>query len=273
MPQPEADLSVTHGSVISPDGTSLGFLRLGSGSPLVVCHRAFTMAQDWLPFAARMAASHTVYLYERRGRGISPNVSDDFAIDAEVEDLGAIVASIGLDAAILGHSFGGACALAYAARGSIATPGGLTYWYDKRHLFRMGGEHRHYHGGAHALIVEWRGARLCPLVCYDLRFPVWSRRRPELEYDVVIYSANWPAARRFAWTALLRARAIENQAYCIGVNRVGDDSVVLDFSGQPLLELNQHAQVITVPLDLPGLRAWRDKFPAHLDADAFTLES
>ena len=152
----------------------------------------------------------------------------------------------------------------------LAMPGGLTYWYDKRHLFRMGGEHRHYSAGSHALIVEWRGARLCPLVCYDLRFPVWSRRRPELEYDVVIYAANWPAARRFAWESLLRARAIENQAYCVGVNRVGDDgagiahagdSVVLDFTGQPLLELNEHAQVITVPLDLPACAPGATSFP------------
>lgn len=164
----------------------------------------------------------------------------------------------------------------------LAMPTGLTYWYDKRHLFRMGGEHRHFCAGGHALIVEWRGARLCPLVCYDLRFPVWSRRRPELEYDVVLYAANWPAARRFAWNTLLRARAIENQAYCVGVNRVGDDglgvahagdSVALDFTGQPLIELNDKAQVITVPLDLDALRAWRDKFPAQLDADVFTLEA
>jgi predicted amidohydrolase len=164
----------------------------------------------------------------------------------------------------------------------LALPGGPTYWYDKRHLFRMAGEHRHYDGGSHALIIEWRGIRLCPLVCYDLRFPVWSRRRPELEYDLLIYSANWPAARRHAWSTLLPARAIENQAFVAGVNRVGDDgngvahlgdSVVLDFTGQPLVELNDTAQVVTVPLDLDGLRAWRDKFPAHLDADAFILES
>ena len=164
----------------------------------------------------------------------------------------------------------------------LALPDGLTYWYDKRHLFRMAGEHRHYHAGSHALIIEWRGIRLCPLVCYDLRFPVWSRRRPELEYDLLIYSANWPAARRFAWNSLLRARAIENLAFVAGVNRVGDDgngiahvgdSVVLDFTGQPLVELNDKTQVVTVPLDVEALRAWRDKFPAHLDADAFTLES
>ena len=164
----------------------------------------------------------------------------------------------------------------------LALPDGLTYWYDKRHLFRMGGEHRHYSPGSHALIIEWRGLRLCPLVCYDLRFPVWSRRRPQLEYDLLIYSANWPAARRYAWNTLLRARAIENQAYVAGVNRIGEDgagiahvgdSVALDFTGQPLLELNDKAQVATVALDPDALRAWRDKFPAHLDADAFTLES
>jgi predicted amidohydrolase len=164
----------------------------------------------------------------------------------------------------------------------LALPDGLTYWYDKRHLFRMAGEHRHYNAGSHALIIEWRGIRLCPLVCYDLRFPVWSRRRPELEYDLLIYAANWPAARRFAWNSLLRARAIENLAFVAGVNRVGDDgngvayvgdSVVLDFTGQPLVELNDKAQVITVPLDVEALQAWRDKFPAHLDADAFILES
>jgi predicted amidohydrolase len=164
----------------------------------------------------------------------------------------------------------------------LALPEGLTYWYDKRHLFRMGGEHRHYTAGSHALIIEWRGARLCPLVCYDLRFPVWSRRRPELDYDVVIYAANWPAARRFAWSSLLRARAIENQAYCVGVNRIGDDglgiahageSAVLDFMGQPLLELHDKALAATVPVDIEAVRGWRDKFPAHLDADAFTLES
>jgi omega-amidase len=184
-----------------------------------------------------------------------------------------------LDAAV-----GGSVAVSdqgrYYNRFMIALPQGLTYWYDKRHLFRMGGEHRHYSAGSHALIVEWRGARLCPLVCYDLRFPVWSRRRPELEYDIVIYTANWPAARRFAWSALLRARAIENQAFCVGVNRVDDDgdgvahagdSVVNDFTGQPLLELHEKAQVATVPLDLGALAAWRDRFPAQLDADAFSL--
>jgi omega-amidase len=169
----------------------------------------------------------------------------------------------------------------YFNRFMVALPGGPTYWYDKRHLFRMAGEHRKYDGGDHALIIEWRGARLCPLVCYDLRFPVWSRRRPALDYDLLIYAANWPAARRYAWTTLLRARAMENQAFVAGVNRIGDDgngiahlgdSVVLDYTGQPLLELLDRPQAATVTLDLDALRNWRDRFPAHLDADAFSLE-
>lgn len=189
-------------------------------------------------------------------------------------------------ARILDAAVGGSVAVddngQYFNRFMVALPGGPTYWYDKRHLFRMAGEHRKYDGGDHALIIEWRGARLCPLVCYDLRFPVWSRRRPALDYDLLIYAANWPAARRDAWMTLLRARAIENQAYVAGVNRIGEDgngiahlgdSVVLDYTGQPLLELHDGARAATVTLDLAGLRGWRDKFPAHLDADAFTLET
>jgi omega-amidase len=169
----------------------------------------------------------------------------------------------------------------YYNRFMLATPAGDYYHYDKRHLFRMGGEHRHYSAGSHALLVEWRDLRICPLVCYDLRFPVWARRRPELDYDLAIYPANWPAARRYAWNTLLRARAIENQAFVAGVNRVGNDghgiahvgdSVVLDFTGQPLVELHDQASVVTVSLDTVALREWRDRFPAHLDADAFSLE-
>ena len=107
-----------------------------------------------------------------------------------------------------------------------------------------------------------------------------SRRRPELEYDIVIYSANWPSPRVYAWSTLLRARAIENVAYCVGVNRVGDDGVgvphpgasaVLDYMGKPLVELGADPATATVEVDIEALRRWRDKFPAHLDADAFTL--
>jgi predicted amidohydrolase len=164
-----------------------------------------------------------------------------------------------------------------------AEPGGAPLrHYDKRHLFRMANEDQSYTPGKSALNVTWRGFRICPLVCYDLRFPVFSRRRPELEYDLLVYSANWPAPRRVAWRALLKARAIENLAFVAGVNRVGidgkdlpyaGDSVAHDFLGEPLAELGEKAGVVTVKLDLAGLRAFRERFPAHLDADRFTLDA
>jgi omega-amidase len=162
----------------------------------------------------------------------------------------------------------------------LATPDGAMYHYDKRHLFSIGGEHRHYCPGARAQLIEWRGVRLCPLICYDLRFPVFSRRRPGLDYDLLIYVASWPDPRREHWVTLLKARAIENLAYCAGVNRVGDDpahhyagdSAVLDYMGRPLVELGDQAGVATATIDVEALRQWRDKFPAHLDADVFSLE-
>ncbi len=131
-----------------------------------------------------------------------------------LQQAGALDAAVGGSVAVNDHG-------RFYNRFMLATPDGQLHRYDKRHLFRMAGEHRHYSGGGHALIVEWRGVRLCPLVCYDLRFPVWSRRRPELDYDLLIYSANWPAARRYAWMTLLRARAIENQAFVAGVESRG----------------------------------------------------
>ncbi len=163
-----------------------------------------------------------------------------------------------------------------------AAPGGEPRAYDKRHLFRMGREHQHFTAGRAAWTVSWRGFSICPLVCYDLRFPVFSRRRAQLEYDLLVYVANWPAARASAWRQLLRARAIENQAYVVGVNRVGMDgegvayageSAAIDFLGEPLADLGAAAQVSTLNLDLAALQAFRSKFPAHLDADAFTLEA
>lgn len=160
-------------------------------------------------------------------------------------------------------------------------PDGTVRHYDKRHLFRMAREHEHFTPGRAALTVSWRGLRICPLVCYDLRFPVFSRRRAQLEYDLLVYVANWPAARADAWEALLRARAIENQAYVVGVNRTGVDglkipyrggSAALDFLGRPLLQLGAAALVATAACDLQPLAAFREKFPAQLDADRFTLD-
>jgi predicted amidohydrolase len=153
--------------------------------------------------------------------------------------------------------------------------------YDKRHLFRMGREHEHFTSGRDAWSVAWRGMRICPLVCYDLRFPVYSRRRPQLDYELLLYVANWPAPRADAWRQLLRARAIENQAYVVGVNRVGadghgvahaGDSAAIDFLGRPLAQAGAAPGIMEVELDPAPLAAFRAKFPAHLDADRFTLE-
>jgi len=165
----------------------------------------------------------------------------------------------------------------------FVTPDGEVRHYDKRHLFRYAGEHERYAAGAERLIVDWRGWRICPLVCYDLRFPVYSRnahRAGRFDYDVLLFVANWPSARREPWRTLLRARAIENLSYCAGLNRVGTDgnglnysgdSAVIDFLGQPLAELGAQEQVVTVALDAAALAAHRERFPAWMDADEFRL--
>ncbi|MBV9620117.1 MAG: amidohydrolase [Gammaproteobacteria bacterium] len=184
-----------------------------------------------------------------------------------------------LDAAIAGSVIT-VSAGRYFNRLLWAEPDGTVRHYDKRHLFRMALEHEHFTAGREPLLLTWRGVRVCPLVCYDLRFPVFSRRRPALDYELLLYVANWPAARAAAWEALLRARSIENQAYVVGVNRTGVDglnipyrggSAALDFLGRPLLQLGEAPLVATVGCDAGSLAAFRDRFPAHLDADGFTL--
>jgi predicted amidohydrolase len=166
-------------------------------------------------------------------------------------------------------------------------PDGAFDIYDKRHLFRMAREHERYAGGNERLIVELNGWRICPMVCYDLRFPVWTRNRhgksasDRFDYDLSIFVANWPAPRRQPWRTLLRARAIENLSYVVGVNRVGvdgndlayaGDSAAFDFLGQPLAELGAQEQVVTVTLDPQALTAHRERFPAWMDADDFRIE-
>ena len=164
-------------------------------------------------------------------------------------------------------------------------PDGTLAFYDKRHLFRMAKEHERYGGGEARLIVELNGWRIFPQVCYDLRFPVWLRNRYDraagrFDYDLSIFVANWPSPRRHAWRTLLRARAIENLAYCVGVNRVGvdgnelhyaGDSVALDFLGLPMVELGAQEQTVTVTLDPVALAAHRERFPAWMDADEFDI--
>jgi predicted amidohydrolase len=167
----------------------------------------------------------------------------------------------------------------------FVTPDGEVWHYDKRHLFRYAGEHERYAAGNERLVVTWRGWRICPSICYDLRFPVWLRNRHDrttqrFDYDLLLVVANWPAARAHAWRTLLRARAIENWCYCIGLNRVGTDgngldylgnSAVLDYLGQPRVELGAQEQVVTITLDGDALAEYRQRFPAWLDADEFHL--
>ncbi|HEY1136951.1 MAG TPA: amidohydrolase [Xanthomonadaceae bacterium] len=168
----------------------------------------------------------------------------------------------------------------------FATPDGALQTYDKRHLFRFGGEHERYTAGRDRLTVEWRGWRICPLVCYDLRFPVFARNRydverpGQLDYDLLLFVANWPSARAYPWKTLLRARAIENLCYVAGLNRVGidgnklhysGDSAVIDFLGQPISECTDEPVVVTTTLQSRELAAHRERFPAMLDGDVFEL--
>lgn len=159
-----------------------------------------------------------------------------------------------------------------------ARPDGTLEHYDKRHLFRMANEQQHYAAGTRRLIVELKGWRICPMICYDLRFPVWSRNWGD--YDLLLYVANWPQRRAHAWSTLLKARAIENLAYVVGVNRIGKDgngatyggdSVALDFLGQPLSSEGGGDRVETAVLDFGSLQKYRDAFPAHLDADRYEI--
>ncbi len=163
----------------------------------------------------------------------------------------------------------------------MAYPTGEINWYNKRHLFRMGDEHKSFAAGSQKLISNYMGWRICPLICYDLRFPVWSRNQNN--YDLLIYVANWPAARRKVWKTLLKARAIENQSYVIGVNRVGidgmnieysGDSVVIDPKGIVISQLSESTEGIGIAtISLNELQQFRDKFPVHYDADDFTVSN
>ncbi len=164
-------------------------------------------------------------------------------------------------------------------------PDGAFKTYDKRHLFRMAAEHETYAAGNQRLIGEWKGWRIFPLVCYDLRFPVWSRNgwdaaAGRMDYDLLVYVANWPSARIEAWDSLLRARAVENLCYAAGVNRVGADgngigynghSAVYSPKGEALFFEPDKEVIKTLALDADELRGYREKFPAYLDADKFTI--
>jgi omega-amidase len=172
-------------------------------------------------------------------------------------------------------------------------PNGQYGYYDKRHRFAYAGENEHYTAGHKRLVASVKGWKLLLLVCYDLRFPVWSRQNPqatqlpdppqaeELEYDLIVYVANWPERRSHAWKTLLQARAIENQSYVIGVNRVGEDGNQIAHSGDtmiidPLGETLYHAapkeEIFTLTLKKEQLETVRQRFPFWKDADHFNIE-
>lgn len=157
-------------------------------------------------------------------------------------------------------------------------PDGSVTQYDKRHLFTYGGERTRFSGGDQRIVVEWRGVRFLLLVCYDLRFPVWMRNRND--YDAILLVANWPQVRQDAWETLLRARAIENQCYVAGVNRVGQDpvceylggSALINPFGQELVRCPDGQEgIVNAPISLAMLEEFRAKFPVLEDADDFTL--
>jgi predicted amidohydrolase len=166
-------------------------------------------------------------------------------------------------------------------------PDGNFDFYDKKHLFTLAGEQEYFSPGKKRLLLEWQGWRICPLICYDLRFPVWSRNTPgslasglQPLYDLLIYVANWPARRAQHWRGLLHARAIENQAFVAGVNIFGSDgngleytgdSAIIDFSGQPLAQISGGEGLFTAELSLEDLGRYRQQLPFLQDADAFAL--
>lgn len=165
-------------------------------------------------------------------------------------------------------------------RGFFITSSGEEYYYDKQHLFRMGTEPEYFDAGNHSLIISYKGWNIRLAICYDLRFPAWLRNKNNA-YDLLIVVASWPSIRRVAWETLLKARAIENQCYVCGVNRVGTDGNKLQYSGQSLLfdakgetlaEFASNEEGIrTFEMNLESLNVFRKKFPVWQDADSFEL--
>lgn len=158
-------------------------------------------------------------------------------------------------------------------------PDGSVQHYDKRHLFRMGEENKSFTNGTEKLIINYKGWKICPMICYDLRFPVWSRNQEQ--YDLLIYVANWPEVRINAWEKLLYARAIENQSYVAAANRIGIDGVGVNCSGSSMLidpkgdliykAQDQMEMTNTSSISLSELHDFRKKFPVAMDADKFNV--
>ncbi len=161
----------------------------------------------------------------------------------------------------------------------VAHPDKTVEHYDKRHLFRMSDENDHFSAGNNILNFKLKNWLIRPLICYDLRFPVWSRNNTN--YQVLVYSANWPSARRDVWLSLLKARALENQCYTIGINRIGEDgngtkysgdSVIFDYKGNLIADAAAKDCVLSATFSLSDLNKFKEKFPTYLDADQFIIK-
>jgi predicted amidohydrolase len=164
------------------------------------------------------------------------------------------------------------------------TPNGELEKYDKRHLFSMAQENEHYTPGKENITINYKGWKIRPLICYDLRFPIWSRNRfngSNHEYDILLYVANWPKVRKDAWEKLLYARAIENQSYVLGVNGIGEDGNKLEYAGSSAIidmkgelvsgAFDANEKIIELDLNYRELQNFRKKFPVLKDADYFEL--
>lgn len=227
------------------------------------------------PFVAA-AAADVVVLPEMFATGFKLRP----AVVAEPAD-GPVVTAMKRWAATYGRAVVGSVVIAegpqYRNRMFFVKPSGEVAWYDKRHLFRPGGEARDYTPGDRRVVVEYKGFRFLLLICYDLRFPVWSRNRGD--YDAILCSASWADDRREVWRTLLRARAIENQCYMAAVNRVGTDpdanyagdSAIVDFAGRTLCDAGSEERTMVASLDSEALALYKERFPAWMDADRFTL--
>ena len=166
----------------------------------------------------------------------------------------------------------------YFNRLYFITADGEEHIYDKRHTFTLAGEDKVYQRGAKKVIIDYMGFRICPMICYDLRFPVWSRNAED--FDVLLYVANWPAPRIDAWDTLLKARAIENMVYCVGVNRIGVDENGLEYTGHSAvynslggkLAYSESEEILYAELDQNHLLETRKKLMFLKDRDSFNLQ-
>lgn len=166
----------------------------------------------------------------------------------------------------------------YFNRLLFVKPDGTYHQYDKKHLFGLGSETEHYTAGNQLLLIDYMGWKICPLICYDLRFPVWSRNTHN--YDILVYVANWPLRRAHHWRTLLPARAVENQTYVLACNRIGadgnslehsGDSMIIDFNGSIVEEAINEPKILTHQLSKSELLKFRTALPFLADADKFRL--